>query len=322
MIPKVLLLLQREMEVIEFLLKLKWRKMKNLPFTMWYYPQAVTIGERVFMGGGRASSPLERETLMIYHVQLDKWNTLQCGVMWSALAVWKNKLLLVGGRDVRTNKRIKTLKVLNETQDSQSWSFPFPSMPDVRDGATAIVHDDRWVVVVGGYRDVDDGEAASVEILDTSLKQWHISASLPQPCGLISAAVVDNTIVLLGGFSGNRASCRVLSANLDDLISFHSCSTCTAMQSPWKPMPNVPLSFSTALSLKGTLLAVGGRDVTQHCEVKSIYLYKTHTKSWIKVGELPTERWQCACTVLPTGELFIAGNGNMIQKQVDLAIMI
>lgn len=61
------------------------------------------------MGGGRASSPLERETLMIYHVQLDKWDTLPCGVMFFATTVWKNKLLLVGGRDVRTNKRIKTL---------------------------------------------------------------------------------------------------------------------------------------------------------------------------------------------------------------------
>lgn len=314
--------LQTEPKVIEIPLKLKWRKMKDLPFTMWYYPQAVAIGEKVFMGGGRASSPLEREILMIYHVQLDKWDTLPCGIMWSALAVWKNQLLLVGGRDVRTNKRIKTLKVLDETQDSQGWSFPFPSMPDARDGATAIVHDDRWVVVVGGYCDVEDSEVPRVEILDTSLKQWHTSAPLPQPCGLISAAVVGNMLMLLGGFSGHRSSCRVLSADLDDLISFHSHSTCTAMQSPWKPIPNAPSSFSTALSLKGALLAVGGREVTQHCEMKSIHLYQPHTKSWIKVGELPTERWQCACTVLPTGELFIAGNGDMVQKQVDLAIMI
>ena len=59
--------------------------MKDLPFTMWYYPQAVAIGERVFMGGGRASSPLEREILMINHVQLDKWDTLHvvsCGLPW------------------------------------------------------------------------------------------------------------------------------------------------------------------------------------------------------------------------------------------------
>lgn len=109
------IILQTEVGVINIPLKLTWKKMKDLPFTMWYYPQAVAIGERVFMGGGRASSPLERETLMIYHVQLDRWDTLPCGVMWSALAVWQNKLLLVGGRDVRTNKRIKTLKVLNES---------------------------------------------------------------------------------------------------------------------------------------------------------------------------------------------------------------
>ena len=50
---------------------------------------------------------------------------------------------------------------------------PFPSMPDVCDGATAIVHVDQWVLVVGGYHDVEDGELSSVEILDTSLTPVH-----------------------------------------------------------------------------------------------------------------------------------------------------
>lgn len=155
-------------------------------------------------------------------------------------------------------------------------------MPDVRDGATAIVHDDQWVVVVGGYCDVEDGEVPRVEILDTSLKQWHTSAPLPQPCGLISAAVMGNTLALLGGFSSHLSTCRVLSADLDDLINFHSHSTCPATQSPWKSMPNVPLLFSTALSLKGALLAVGGLDVTQRCAMKSIHLYQSdrHHQGW------------------------------------------
>ena len=87
-------------------------------------------------------------------------------------------------------------------------------------------------------------------------------------------------------------------------------------------MPNVPLLFSTALSLKGALLAVGGLDVTQRCAMKSIHLYQSDTNNWVKVGELPTERWQCACTVLPIGELFVAGNGDMVEKQVDVAKLI
>ena len=309
---------------MEVPLKLKWKQKKDLPFTMWYYPQAVAIDGRVFVGGGRAWSSCERETLMIYHVQLDQWDTLPCGVMWFAMAVWKNKLLLVGGRDVTTNKRIKTLKMLDENQDSHSWSFPFPCMRDVCDGTTAIVHDDRWVVVIGGYHDIEIAEVPNVEILDTSLKQWYTSAPLPRPCGLISAAVMGNTLVLLGGFSDYHASNKVLSVNLDELIHqtiFHSHSRHTATQSPWKPMPDAPLKFSTALSLKGALLTVGGRDVIQDCEVNTIHLYQPSTKSWVKAGELPIGRWQCACTVLSTGELFVAGSGDTVQKQVDLAVL-
>ena len=133
---------------------------------------------------------------------------------------------------------------------------------------------------------------------------------------------MGNTLALLGGFSSHLSTCRVLSANLDDLVNFNSHSPCPATQSPWKSIPNVPSSFSTALSLKGALLAVGGRDLTQRCAVKSIHLYQPDTSNWVKVGELPTERWQCACTVLPTGELFVAGNGDMVKKQVDVAKMI
>ena len=81
---------------------------------------------------------------------------------------------------------------------------------------------------------------------------WHTSAPLPLPCGLLSAAVMDNTLVLLGGFSNFHASCRVLSADLIKL-SFHSHSTCTPTRSPWESIPSTPLLFSTALSLKGAL---------------------------------------------------------------------
>ena len=105
----------------------------------------------------------------------------------------KNQLVLAGGRDIRTDKRVSTLKVLNE--NSQSWSFPFPPMNTARDAlTTAIAHDDRWLVVVGGYGDTV--ELADVEILDTFSRQWYRNAPLPLLCCHYSSAIVGNMLML------------------------------------------------------------------------------------------------------------------------------
>ena len=103
----------------------------------------------------------------------------------------------------------------------------------------------------------------------------------------------------------------MFSVCLDDLISqalspFQSAvatlnSSSTPSISPWQTLTDPPLKFSIVLVLTGALLAVGGSDSS------AIHLYKPSSKSWIKVGDLPTKRWQCACTVLSSGEIFVAG---------------
>jgi hypothetical protein len=59
------------------------------------------------------------------------------------------------------------------------------------------------------------------------------------------------------------------------------------------------------MNISGSLLAVGGQGGA------SIYYYHPESRSWVNAGDLPSgERLQCACTVLPNGELFMAGGAN------------
>ena len=73
---------------------------------------------------------------------------------------------------------------------------------------------------------------------------------------------------------------------------------------------------STALALNGALLAVGGVS-------KAIYLYQPSNWSWVKAGELPTRRDACTCTVLPSGEVIVAGGGGSFgaEQKVDIALV-
>ena len=110
---------------------------------------------------------------------------------------------------------------------------------------------------------------------------------------------------LMGGFTkGGIGSKKLFSVCLDDLIfqavSQPASASAPSTSSPWQSLPDTPLSGSTALAFNGALLAVGGGYWST-----AIYHYQPSSRSWIKTGEMPTERHICTCTVLPSGDLTI-----------------
>ena len=169
---------------------------------------------------------------------------------------------------------------------------------------------------------VGDGTSLSrVEILDTTGSgQWY-QAPLPQSCSGVSTATIGNMCYLLGGFSAvGIASKKVFSVQLDELISqavsqpASAGTRAPATPSLWMTLPDTPLYHSTALAINGALLVVGGWDST------AIYHYQPSSRSWIKAGELPFGRSCCCCTVLPSGEVLVAG-GNFNTERVDIALV-
>ena len=165
-----------------------------------------------------------------------------------------------------------------------------------------------------------------VQILDISSKRWYYGTSLPVPISHVSTATIGNMFYLVGGFkskdrnvvSSNR---QVLCVCLPDLI----LQTITQDVSPgtssnmiislWQSLPSVNPD-STVVALNETILVIGGVDSSS----SDIHLYQHSTKKWIKVGELLIGQSQCACTVLPSGEIFVAGgDAPGSEQQVDIA---
>jgi hypothetical protein len=107
---------------------------------------------------------------------------------------------------------------------------------------------------------------------------------------------------------------------LDDLISQAVSQPASASAlptpSPWQSLPDTPLIYSTALVFNGALLAVGGGNYGN----RAIYHYQPSSRSWVKAGELPTGRSHCTCTVLPSGDLYVAGGDvDGTEQRVDIA---
>ena len=288
-----------------------------MPFGMSGYPQVVVFKGKAYIGGGDASSDREMQTVMVYDPQQDSFDTLPpYTCTWFSIAIVNNQLVLVGGVDVQiTGKLTNKLGVWNE--ESRKWTHPLPPMSTACHSPSVTSHHNRWLVVMAGVG--GDGIVLSrVEILHTTESgQWYHAAPLPRPCYRVSTATIGNMCYLLGGISGGRASKKMFCVNLDDLISQALSQPADASAPPtpslWMTLTDTPESWSTAFSLNRSMLSVGGTRGST-----AIYHYQPSSKSWIKVGKLPAGRSRCACTILPSGEVFVAGGG-CNDKLVDIA---
>ena len=275
------------------------------------------MNNKVYIGGGDASSDKEKQTVIVYDPQHDSYDTLPpYTYKYFSMAVVNNQLVLVGGRDVRTDKVTNQLSVWNG-----QWTHPLPPMITARSAASVITHNNRWLVVMGGHGG-DCGTLSCVEILDTSeSRQWYRATPLPHPCYRVLPVTFGNMCYLLGGITtGGAPSKKVFSVFLDSLItqavSQPTGASAPPTSSPWQALTDTLLVYSTALSFNGALLAVGGGRGS-----RDIYHYQPSSKRWIKAGELPTGRRTCTCTVLPSGEVFVAGSGGTTTR-VDIALIL
>ena len=151
--------------------------------------------------------------------------------------------------------------------------------------------------LVAGGCDDSGTDIATVEILNTSVShsQWLSATPLPVSCRLMSAAIIYGTLYLLGGTLRKQ----VLSVSLPALIQTDK------LPAQWRTLPDAPLERFTAAVVRGYLLAVGGSHGRQRSS--AILVYDQDKNAWNKVGGLPTKRQDCACCLLPSGEILVAG---------------
>lgn len=282
-------------------MELEWRRAKDMPYSMTYYPEAVVIEGKVYVGGGSGSGSVNSsdETVMVYSIEEDEWSLLPpYQFHWFGMTSLNNQLVLIGGTDT-VDERTHLLGVWSK--ESQKWTYPFPPMNVARSGPAVVAYNRRWIVVAGGFDGGDSLE--SVEILDIIAGKWFHGAPMPlsHKQYKLSTAAIGNMWYLIDGFGYTE---RVLCASLDDLITTASLSVVTPTQPlVWNLLPTIfSLEGSTATTLHGALIALGGGHIQ-----KCLYAYQPSSKSWIKAEEMPIERHQCACSILPSGELFVVG---------------
>ena len=268
--------------------------------------QSVRLNENILVGGGHTDilkGDDDEHTVYQYHPPTDKWVALpRYKYKWFAMTILTNKLTLVGGYNKSTGQESDQIAMLETEGTSRRWTHPaYPPMPTARH-SPAVASYDRWLVVAGGRQHY---LLTTVEVLDTASCQWLSASPLPQACRNMTSIIVNEELFLIGGSLTTNA----LVVSLPDITQ---CSATANTSAQWRTFATPPLEHSAAIAYCGSVLAIGGCHGNVHST--AIHIYQPATNNWKKVGDLPSPRSECSCTLLSKGGIVVAGGFDSSDK--------
>ena len=184
------------------------------------------------------------------------------------------------------------------------------------------------IVASGGGTGIRDGvtvPCATVEVYSSVTSQWYTADPLPVPCVLMtSVTIADTWYQLGGGGTDEKDLTTVLYASLTTLIQRAISPThqSASPMSVWKTLPDTPLKWSTAASMSGSLIAVGGWNVGIPPS-SAVYIFFPLTNSWVRAtaGELPESRNSSTAVQLSSKQLLVVGGKDDQNKRTKTVFL-
>ena len=291
------------------------------PIHMSSHPHAVVIEDKVYIGGGYAKTKEEAATILVYDSQSRSWSTLpQCPTKYFGLATtYDGKLAIIAGTDISGRTKTGRVYTWDPKQPQTTWEkFKCTSMLNYR-SSVSVVSYGKWLIAAGG--EGRDGMIIdSVEKLDTTAEEnkrhWTSCSKLVTKSNHLSLTIVDDKVFV---FCTNTKVPTSSVAMPSNAVFFASVTKLlesngeTPQNEVWQEIKHLPIKSSTAVSFKGSLLALGGLENSSVQNVSmGIYRYNAQSDEesqgaqWEKVGDLPDQIYQCASTEF-RNKIFVYG---------------
>ena len=239
-----------------------------------------------------------------------------------AITVIKGALTTVGGIDEDDECTSKLLSLKGSEEDGDKrWTEEFPPMPTKRYSVSALSIG-AALVVAGGKK--DGGTCLrTVEVMNTHTREWHTATELPQPLAHSSMTVCGDFVYLLGGYDKEfRRTRSVYSCPLTALLMSlggrlaRALSWSSSNVDIWARVADLPVAYSSAVTLCGQLIAVGGVD-SNDTPTSDVQRYDQATNSWKVISHMATPRSRCFAAVLPDYQLMVVGGWNSFTRETD-----
>ena len=225
------------------------------------------------------------------------WNTEQWNKLPSspcrdcALVIIDGTLTTVGGfRSGLTNK----LFTLRQRQ----WVEGYPPMNTARSfPAVVSTSGGDYIIVIGGY---GGGWTGTVELFQVKTRRWYELTNIPQPLTFPSATICGNQLHVIGYYNGYTCSIENLPSS-DEPITSQSLPHLIS----WTSLPRLPVIFSTAATLYGQLVIIGGLQGLS--TVNSIH--QLVDGQWVVIDSMSSNRRDCLVVSPSPDRMMIVGGG-------------
>ena len=286
---------------------LKWNeKFPVLAERAMWRGAATSVDAMAFFNPGLTS------IVYIYDSTTKDWSELpHCLHLGFTLVAIDNMVTAVGG-----NKELYTAGNALLSFSKGSWVEIYPAMSTKRYFPAAVCTS-HYLVVAGGCGE-NCQALATVEIMDIDTLQWSTTGSLPV-C-MSTAFVVSGSMTACGDnvyLLGDDTN-RVYKCSLKSLLQFSREHIVNLQQGStlWKRISDLPVTRSTAVTLCGQLVSVGGYDDAGDSD--AVYCYDSATNKWREVGKLLSRKKLPLATILP-GDKLVVVHGNHDDTTIDTA---
>ena len=247
--------------------------------------------------------------VQVYDLDKATWTKLPPAPQYcSGAAAINNQLVLVGGWEASSG----TVTNMVSTWTGQSWQQDIPVMPTKRAGPSVTMCN-TYLMVAGGIAEDDQTLLGSIDVMDTTTRQWYTPANLqlPRPMYAIQITVSATHICVASASITYDATTHTdtSSKSVWELpVSTLSKVLVGEDSGPhqWTEIAPTPHYRSTLLQDTAHPLAVGGHNDS----VKSttdIVVYDRHSNKWSTVGQLLEPRTRCTAVSLSRRSFLVCG---------------
>ena len=252
-------------------------------------------------------TPYDSNSVYRYEWNTEQWNELpSCPYLNSALVIIDGTLTTVGGvyRSGYTNK----LFTLRQRQ----WVEEYPPMNTARSHPAVVsTSGSDYIIVIGGYGD-GGGWTGTVELFQVKTRRWYKLTNIPQSLTPPSATICGNQLHVIGwGDDGSTCSIKNLPSS-DEPITSQSIPHLIS----WTSLPRLPVTQSTAATLYGQLVIIGGEQGGS--KVNSIH--QLVDGQWVEIGSMSSDRVRCLVVSPSPDRMMIVGGVSWLGLFLPLAL--